>query len=193
MGLYLTVPDDSIERFIQIVCVFIIYPVTVLLLRKFWKYYYDRRLSKADDEIKPLEKKKEWLLKSVMEKVSKLDSNVVKNCVQEPYNKAREILKRYGANQFEVPKVRLDPMSRHQCIFFFSHLDQRKISARNSSTENPLTRQSICKADRWTRQLPRHRLRHANFNSIHKVAFNCPSQTASPSATWARQLGEWVR
>ena len=70
MGLYLTVPDDSIERFIQIVFVFVIYPVTVLLLRKFWKHYYDRRLAKADGEIKPLEKKKEGLLKSVMEKVS---------------------------------------------------------------------------------------------------------------------------
>ena len=108
MGLYLTVPDDSIERFIQIVLVFVIYPVTVLLLRKFWKHYYDRRLAKADGEIKPLEKKKEGLLKSVMEKVSQskyIPTSVLIKLPKEPYNKAREILKRYGSNQFEVPKV----------------------------------------------------------------------------------------
>jgi len=89
-GLYLTFPDESIKRFIQIVFVFLIYPVTVLLLRKFWKYYYDRRKTKADEEIKSLEKQKESILKDVMEK--------------EPYNKAREILKRFGSNQFEAPK-----------------------------------------------------------------------------------------
>lgn len=71
-GLYLTFPDESIKRFIQIVFVFVIYPVTVLLLRKFWKYYYERRKTKADDEIKSLEKQKESILKDVMEKVSSL-------------------------------------------------------------------------------------------------------------------------
>ena len=71
-GLYLTFPDESIKRFIQIVFVFVIYPVTVLLLRKFWKYYYERRKTKADEEIKSLEKQKESILKDVMEKVSSL-------------------------------------------------------------------------------------------------------------------------
>ena len=66
----MTFPDESIKRFIQIVFVFLIYPVTVLLLRKFWKYYYDRRKTKADEEIKSLEKQKESILKDVMEKAS---------------------------------------------------------------------------------------------------------------------------
>jgi len=120
-GLYLTFPDENIRRFIQIVFVFIIYPVAVLLIRKFWKYYYERRLTKVDDEIKSLDKQKESILKDVMEK--------------EPYNKAREILKRFGSNQaFEVPKA---PTQQRKKLVNGKPIDDQAKRAMNSTVSEP--------------------------------------------------------
>ena len=70
LALYITFPAQLIRRAILLIFVFIIYPVAVLLIRKFWKFYHDRQKKDADDKIKALEKQKEEILETVMEKVS---------------------------------------------------------------------------------------------------------------------------
>ena len=70
LALYISFPAQLIRRAILLIFVFIIYPVAVLLIRKFWKFYHDRQKKDADDKIKALEKQKEEILETVMEKVS---------------------------------------------------------------------------------------------------------------------------
>ena len=77
LALYISFPAQLIRRAILLIFVFIIYPVAVLLIRKFWKFYHDRQKKDADDKIKALEKQKEEILETVMEKVSFLKINMV--------------------------------------------------------------------------------------------------------------------
>ena len=71
LALYISFPAQLIRRAILLIFVFIIYPVAVLLIRKFWKFYHDRQKKEADDKIKALEKQKDEILETVMEKVRK--------------------------------------------------------------------------------------------------------------------------
>lgn len=77
LALYISFPAQLIRRAILLIFVFIIYPVAVLLIRKFWKFYHDRQKKDADDKIKALEKQKEEILETVMEKVSFSKINMV--------------------------------------------------------------------------------------------------------------------
>ena len=117
-----------------------------------------------------------------------IPTSVLIKLPKEPYNKAREILKRYGSNQFEVPKVSWNTMITDTILVVISHRDQRQISAKNSSTELQLI---PFPRSKWTQPLPSHRLRCVESN--HKQAINWPNPTALPSANWARRLGEWVQ
>ena len=55
--------------------------MTFLIIRKIFRIYYDRQLKSAEDIIKQTRVEKKEILETVMEK--------------EPYNKAKEILKKY--------------------------------------------------------------------------------------------------
>jgi len=104
LALYISFPAQLIRRAILLIFVFIIYPVAVLLIRKFWKFYHDRQKKEADDKIKALEKQKDEILETVMEK--------------EPYNKAREILKKFAPNLYkkeEKPKP-VQPVQRQKMV-----------------------------------------------------------------------------
>ena len=86
-SLYMVFPAEIVKRIILVVLVFIIYPVTVLLIRKFWKYFFNRKKTEAESSIEVLKKEKAEILENVMEK--------------EPYNKAKEILKKFAPQQLE--------------------------------------------------------------------------------------------
>merc|ERR1711990_1086946 len=79
---YVLFPPEIIKRVILLVFLFAIYPVAVLLIRKFLKYCFTRKKDEAVKSVSRLKKEKEEILENVMEK--------------EPYNKAREILKKFA-------------------------------------------------------------------------------------------------
>lgn len=85
VALYLTFPSDVrteiLKTFYLTSGVFLVYPVTFLIIRKIFRIYYDRQLKSAEDIIKQTRVEKKEILETVMEK--------------EPYNKAKEILKKY--------------------------------------------------------------------------------------------------
>jgi len=81
-GLYLTFPSEDILLAVGLIFgVFILYPIIFFLTRKVCKHYLEREFKKSDDLIKKFQKEKKEILETVMEK--------------EPYNKAKEILKKY--------------------------------------------------------------------------------------------------
>lgn len=84
-ALYIIFPDDFqkelMTSFLLITGVFVLFPVIFFLARKICRTYLNRQYKKADDLIKQFEKEKKEILETVMEK--------------EPYNKAKEILKKY--------------------------------------------------------------------------------------------------
>lgn len=98
-GLYLFFPDDFIAEWeislILAASVFIVYPLLFFISRKICKSYLQRQFKLSDDLIKQLQKEKKEILENVMEK--------------EPYNKAKEILKKYSPHMLisqEIEEMR---------------------------------------------------------------------------------------
>lgn len=127
LALYISFPAQLIRRAILLIFVFIIYPVAVLLIRKFWKFYHDRQKKEADDKIKALEKQKEEILETVMEK--------------EPYNKARELLKKFAPNLYkkdqEKPKI-VQPVQRQKMVNGKLVVDKPKLPGRVENLPKPV-------------------------------------------------------
>lgn len=101
--IYAVFPLELIRRIILLVLVFVLYPIGVLLTRKFFKYWLTRKKLDAEKSLEQLTKERDEILENVMEK--------------EPYNKAREILKRFAPQQLDKQKSATDEkVRRHKLV-----------------------------------------------------------------------------
>lgn len=148
VGLWLTWPN--VELLVAIgmaVSVFVLYPVVFFLLRKLCKNLLERRFKKCEDSIKELEKEKREILETVMEK--------------EPYNKAKEILKKY------------DPS------ILRSH-DAEDAEKKNENVRKRIVSQSKATPD--NRQLTRHQTPQ-NLNATLPVRPSARTPVSTPQFT----------
>jgi len=100
---YLGFPLELIRRIILLVLVFVLYPIGVLLTRKFFKYWLTRNKNEAEKSLAQLTKERDEILENVMEK--------------EPYNKAREILKKFAPQQLDKQRQATDEkVKRHKLV-----------------------------------------------------------------------------
>ena len=144
-------------------------PVLIYLLRRFSVFYYERKYKSIDKDIKRIEKEKDALIDNVMEK--------------EPYNKAREILKKYKPSLLKAEEPAKSPTVRRRTVQGnITSIGPKKIGPksgqiaqvqnvpspiqRNPQQKQPMVNQGMRQRPQTIRPLPSQNLNSSRMDKI---------------------------
>jgi hypothetical protein len=176
----LTNPNEVIPIGTQVLSVTIGVPVFIYLLRRLSVFYFERKYKNIDKDIKKIEKEKDTLIDNVMEK--------------EPYNKAREILKKYKPSLLKNEEPVKSPTVRRRAGPNVKSAGPNKIAPKsaaiNSQAQHPsaqvpspiqrnpqqkqLINQVVRQRPQTIRSLPSHNLNSSRMDKI--VSLACTSE-----------------
>lgn len=184
----LTNPNEVIPIGTQVLSVIIGVPVFIYLLRRLSVFYFDRKYKNIDKDIKKIEKEKDTLIDNVMEK--------------EPYNKAREILKKYKPSLLKNEEPAKSPTVRRRAGPNVKSAGPNKIAPKsaviNSQAQHPsaqvpspiqrnpqqkqLINQGVRQRPHTIRPLPSHNLNSSRMDKI--VSLACASAFYASQVGW---------
>jgi len=164
----LTDPNEVIPIGSKVLSTLIGFPVFIYLLRRLCVFYYERKYKNIDKDIKKIEKEKDALIDNVMEK--------------EPYNKAREILKKYKPSLLKNEEPVKSPTVRRRAGPNVASAGPKKISQKSAtinpqalSVPSPIQRdpqqkhiinQGVRQRPQTVRPLPSHNLNSSRMDKI---------------------------
>jgi hypothetical protein len=173
----LTNPNEVIPIGTQVLSVTIGVPVFIYLLRRLSVFYFERKYKNIDKDIKKIEKEKDTLIDNVMEK--------------EPYNKAREILKKYKPSLLKNEEPVKSPTVRRRAGPNVKSAGPNKIAPKsavsNSQAQHPsaqvpspiqrnpqqkqlMINQGVRQRPQTIRSLPSHNLNSSRMDKIVSLA-----------------------
>jgi len=161
-------PNEVIPIGTKVLSILIGVPVFIYLLRRLCVFYYERKYKIIDKDIKKIEKEKDTLIDNVMEK--------------EPYNKAREILKKYKPSLLKNEEPVKSPTVRRRAGPNVNSAGPKKIAPKlvainpqAPSVPSPIQRnpqqkqhinQGVRQRPQTVRPLPSHNLNSSRMDKI---------------------------
>jgi len=161
-------PNEVIPIGTKVLSILIGVPVFIYLLRRLCVFYYERKYKIIDKDIKKIEKEKDTLINNVMEK--------------EPYNKAREILKKYKPSLLKNEEPVKSPTVRRRAGPNVNSAGPKKIAPKlvainpqAPSVPSPIQRnpqqkqhinQGVRQRPQTVRPLPSHNLNSSRMDKI---------------------------